>query len=108
MMVPTYVSHFTLTGVTAIPPEDIDFPSTMTDIDYDTWMLSGSSVMRDGVTVMNNYRCDLDSLVVGTRVGMMRHLDGSLHYYVNGEDQGTACENLPPGMFDMVSVLLGT
>lgn len=72
----------------------------MTDIDYDTWMLSGSSVMRDGVTVMNNYRCDLDSLVVGTRVGMMRHPDGSLHYYVNGEDQGTACENLPPGMLD--------
>lgn len=72
----------------------------MTDIDYDTWMLSGSSVMRDGVTVMNNYRCDLDSLVVGTRVGMMRHPDGSLHYYVNGEDQGVACENLPPGMSD--------
>ena len=86
-------------GMTAIPPEEIEFPSTMTDIDYDTWMLSGSSVMRDGITVMNNYRCDLDSLGVGTRIGMMRHADGTLHYYVNGEDQGTACENLPQGKY---------
>nr|XP_034992887.1 LOW QUALITY PROTEIN: neuralized-like protein 4 [Zootoca vivipara] len=27
-------------GVTAIRPEDLEFPNTMTDIDYDTWMLS--------------------------------------------------------------------
>ena len=38
-------------GVTLIRPEDLDFPNTMTDIDYDTWMLSGSSVMRDGQTI---------------------------------------------------------
>lgn len=35
-------------GVTLIRPEELDFPNTMTDIDYDTWMLSGSAVMRDG------------------------------------------------------------
>ena len=29
-------------------PEELDFPNTMTDIDYHTWMLSGSAVMRDG------------------------------------------------------------
>lgn len=28
-----------LSGVTAIRPEDLEFPNTMTDIDYDTWML---------------------------------------------------------------------
>ena len=26
-------------GVTAIRPEELEFPNTMTDIDYDTWML---------------------------------------------------------------------
>jgi hypothetical protein len=26
-------------GVTLILPEELDFPNTMTDIDYDTWML---------------------------------------------------------------------
>ena len=33
-------------GVTSIHPENLDFPSTMTDITYGTWMLSGSSVMQ--------------------------------------------------------------
>ena len=54
-------------GVTLIRPEDLDFPNTMTDIDYDTWMLSGSAVMRDGQTVRNGYCCDLDTLSVGSR-----------------------------------------
>ena len=42
----------------------------MTDIDYDTWMLSGSAVMQDGQTIRNGYACDLDSLSVGSRLGM--------------------------------------
>ena len=33
-------------GVTSIRPENLEFPSTMTDITYGTWMLSGSSVMQ--------------------------------------------------------------
>lgn len=100
-------------GVTLIRPEDLEFPNTMTDIDYDTWMLSGSSgeqqscegqsliyvsteislgflfflVMQDGQTVRNGYCCDLDTLPVGSRIGMTRWADGSLHYTINGEDQ---------------------
>ncbi|XP_071449160.1 neuralized-like protein 4 [Hetaerina americana] len=91
-------------GVTAIKPDNLDFPCTMTDIDHDTWMLSGSSVMQDGVTVRNGYRCDLDSLEVGSRIGMMRHVDGSLHYYVNGEDQGMACESIPPHIYAVIDL----
>ncbi|XP_063229643.1 neuralized-like protein 4 [Bacillus rossius redtenbacheri] len=82
-------------GVTAIRPEDLDFPSTMTDIGHDTWMLSGSSVMQDGITLRNGYACDLDTLTAGTRIGMMRHEDATLHYYIDGVDQGTACEGVP-------------
>lgn len=59
----------TLTGVTLIKPEDLDLPSTMTDIDYDTWMLSGSAVMKDGSTVKNGYRLDLDTLQLNSRIG---------------------------------------
>ncbi|XP_075745116.1 neuralized E3 ubiquitin protein ligase 4 isoform X3 [Rhipicephalus microplus] len=81
-------------GVTAIRPEDLEFPSTMTDITHDTWMLSGSAIMRNGNTVRNGYKCDLDQLGVGSRVGMMRDSDGCLHYFVNGEDQGVACRNI--------------
>ncbi|CAL8376707.1 unnamed protein product [Gadus morhua 'NCC'] len=84
-------------GVTAIRPEELEFPNTMTDIDYDTWMLSGTAIMQDGNTMRNNYGCDLDSLTTGSRIGMMRSASGDLHYYINGVDQGVACTGLPPG-----------
>ena len=86
-------------GVTLIRPEDLDFPNTMTDIDYDTWMLSGSSVMRDGQTIRNGYSCDLDSLSVGSRLGMMRSKEGGLHYTINGQDQGVAIDSVPPNVY---------
>ena len=76
----------------------------MTDIDYDTWMLSGSSVMMNGITIKNNYACDLDSLVKGTRIGMMRHADATLHYYINGIDQGVACTNIPEGLWAVIDL----
>ncbi|TRY73920.1 hypothetical protein TCAL_09119 [Tigriopus californicus] len=91
-------------GMTLIRPEDLEFPNTMTDIDYETWMLSGSAVMQDGLTVRNGYSCDLDSLNVGSRLGMMRHLDGSLRYTINGEDQGIACENIPTGCYAVIDL----
>ncbi|XP_067171107.1 LOW QUALITY PROTEIN: neuralized-like protein 4 [Apteryx mantelli] len=84
-------------GVTAIRPEDLEFPNTMTDIDYDTWMLSGTAIMQDGNTMRNNYGCDLDSLGTGSRIGMMRTAKGDLRYFINGADQGIACSGLPPG-----------
>ncbi|XP_073420158.1 neuralized-like protein 4 isoform X2 [Dendrobates tinctorius] len=84
-------------GVTAIRPEDLEFPNTMTDIDYDTWMLSGTAIMQDGNTLRNNYGCDLDSLGSGSRIGMMKTTRGDLHYYINGEDQGVACTGVPAG-----------
>nr|CAD7196670.1 unnamed protein product [Timema douglasi] len=91
-------------GVTAIRPEELDFPSTMTDITHDTWMLSGSSVMQDGVTLRHGYSCDLDTLAAATRVGMMRHDNGTLHYYIDGVDQGTACENVPQHVYAVVDL----
>merc|ERR550532_454855 len=91
-------------GVTLIRPEDLDFPNTMTDIDYDTWMLSGSAVMRDGQTVRNGYCCDLDTLSVGSRLGMVRTREGTLRYTINGVDQGVAIDNVPPGVFAVIDL----
>ncbi|XP_031830044.2 neuralized E3 ubiquitin protein ligase 4 [Nomia melanderi] len=91
-------------GLTLIRPDELVFPSTMTDIDHDTWMLSGSNVMRDGVTVRNNYACDLDKVVEGNRIGMMRCSDGSLHYYLDGVDQGSACTGLPPHVYPVIDL----
>ncbi|XP_012261174.2 neuralized-like protein 4 isoform X1 [Athalia rosae] len=91
-------------GVTAIRPDELEFPSTMTDIDHDTWMLSGSAVMRDGVTLRHNYACDLDNLVEGNRVGIMRLADTSLHYYLDGIDQGIACTGLPLHVYPVIDL----
>jgi len=46
--------------------------------------------------VTNRYNCNLDTLTCGSRVGMIRKSDGSLHYFVNGEDQGVAAIDVPP------------
>lgn len=91
-------------GVTAIRPDELEFPSTMTDIDHDTWMLSGSTVMRDGVTLRHHYSCDLDKLTEGNRIGMMRCADSSLHYYIDGIDQGVACTGLPPHVYPVIDL----
>lgn len=91
-------------GVTLIRPDELEFPSTMTDIDHDTWMLSGSNVMRDGVILRNNYACDLDKLVEGNRIGMMRCSDSSLHYYLDGIDQGPACTGVPSHIYPVIEL----
>ncbi|KAK0166865.1 hypothetical protein PV327_004339 [Microctonus hyperodae] len=91
-------------GVTAIRPDELEFPSTMTDIDHDTWMLSGSTVMRDGITLRHHYSCDLDKLIEGNRIGMMRCADASLHYYLDGVDQGVACNGLPQHVYPVIDL----
>ncbi|XP_005104477.1 neuralized-like protein 4 [Aplysia californica] len=91
-------------GVTLVKPEDIDFPSTMTDIEHDTWMLSGSAIMQDGATIRNGYPLDLDSLTIGSRVGMMRCSDGTLHYFLDGVDQGVASADIAPGVYAVIDL----
>ncbi|XP_018574763.1 neuralized-like protein 4 isoform X2 [Anoplophora glabripennis] len=78
-------------GVTAVRPDDIELPSTATDLCRDTWMLSGSSVMINGKTIKNNYPCDLDTLTAGIRLGVMISADKSLEFYKDGVPQGVAC-----------------
>lgn len=77
-------------GVTAVKPEELHLPNTATDISKDTWMLSGSTVMENGVTIKSNYSCDLDTLSVGTRIGLMVS-NGNLEFFRDGVRQGIAC-----------------
>lgn len=91
-------------GVSLIKPEELEFPATMTDIEYDTWMLSGSAIMQDGSTIRNGYPLDLDCVSVGCRIGMMRTSEGNLHYYLNGVDQGVVCRDLPSGLYAVIDL----
>lgn len=57
--------------------------------------------MQDGSTIRNGYPLDLDSVSVGCRIGMMRCSDSTLHYFLNGVDQGVACTNIPSGKYKL-------
>ena len=35
---------------------------------------------------------------------MLRHDDGSLHYYLDGRDQGAACHNVPPDVYAVIDL----
>ena len=43
-------------------------------------------------------------IIVSQKIGMMRHFDGSLHYTINGEDQGVACENIPANVYAVIDL----
>jgi Neuralized len=70
------------------------------------YVCSGSSVMRDGSTINSNYRLDLDNLRMGSCVGVMRCSDRTLHYYLDGVDQGVACTDVPSGLFVHCDILV--
>lgn len=93
-------------GVTAVRPDDLDLPSTATDLAKDTWMLSGSSVMENGTTVKSNYPCDLDTMTAGTRIGVMRTADKVLEFFRDSISQGVACV-VPHGTIYAVIDLYG-
>lgn len=78
-------------GVTGNRPDEISMASTATDLDQDTVMISGSTLMHNGTTVRNDMPFDLDTLGAGSRIGVMR-IGDSIHFYVNGCDQGVAYE----------------
>lgn len=40
---------------------------------------------------------------MGSKVGMMRKSDGTLHFFVNGEDIGPAPVDVPTNIFAVVS-----
>ena len=84
-------------GLLSLAPPDLELPNTLTDLDHHCWVVSGTSVMQDGNTIVNGYGVDLDRLELGTKVGVMRKSDGTFHVFVNGEDRGTAASLVPPG-----------
>ena len=41
---------------------------------------------------------------VSPRLGMVRTREGTLRYTINGEDQGLACDNIPPNVYAVVDL----
>uniref|UniRef100_K1RDC5 Neuralized-like protein 4 n=1 Tax=Magallana gigas TaxID=29159 RepID=K1RDC5_MAGGI len=91
-------------GVTLHSPNDLDFPSTMTNMRSGTWMMTGTGVMHNGTTVIDMYGQNLDRLKAGDRVGVKRRGDGTLHFYVNGIDQGQGATGVPPNVYGVIDL----
>lgn len=89
-------------GVTTHNPTELDFPFTMTNVRTGTWMMTGNGVMHNGITVVEQYGLSLDRLQAGDCVGVMRKDDGTLHFFVNGIDQGPAATNVPEKIHGVV------
>lgn len=69
-----------------------------------TWMMTGNGVMHNGITVIEQYGQNLDRLQVGDRVGVVRKDDGTLHFFVNGVDQGPAATNVPERVYGVIDL----
>lgn len=65
-------------------------------------MMTGNGVMHNGTTVIEQYGQNLDRLQVGDRVGVVRKDDGTLHFWVNGVDQGPGATNVPERVYGVI------
>jgi len=83
---------------------NLSFPTSATGFHEGTWVMSGCSIMKDGHTTLDDYGQDLDQLAEGDRVGVLRTLNGVLHIYVNGVDQGPAATNIPGRVWAVVDM----
>lgn len=66
--------------------------------------MTGNGVMHNGTTIIEQYGQNLDRLQVGDRVGVVRRDDGTLHFFVNGIDQGAAAEKVPEKVYGVIDL----
>lgn len=60
--------------------------------------------MKDGIVIKYGYSLNLDNIKVGSVIGLMRHTDGSLHYYLNEVDQGEASSFVPETIYPVIDL----
>lgn len=90
-------------GCTTSRPETVSLPNSLSGFGQDSWILHGSAIVKHGRQRINDYGRDIESLDIGDAVGVAR-VGRKLKFYVNGIDQGTAEENLPPVVYAMVDL----
>lgn len=91
-------------GVTTHSALELEFPFTMTNVRSGTYMMTGNGVMQNGTTIIEQYGQNLDRLQVSDRVGVVRRDDGTVHFFVNGIDQGPAAVNVPEKVFGVIDL----
>ena len=90
-------------GCTTSRPEAVSLPNSLSGFGQDSWIMHGSALVKHGRQRVNDYGRDIESLDIDDAVGIAR-VGKKLKFYVNGVDQGTAEENLPPVVYPMVDL----
>ncbi len=68
-------------------------------------MMSGCGILTNGRGTRREYgEFNLDQLSEGDRIGLMRKVNGNLHFYINGLDQGVAATKVPQQMWGVVDL----
>ena len=59
-------------------------------------MMSGTGILKNGKGMLRQYGdFNLDELEEGDRIGMMIREGATLHYFINGMEQGIASTDVP-------------
>lgn len=66
--------------------------------------MAGISILKDGSSLVEAYGMDLDKLKEGDRCGVMRTSQSDLIFYINGESQGIAANNIPKPVYALVNL----
>ena len=91
-------------GVTTGNPDSLEIPPSATGLKNGSWLMSGKTVLKDGSSLLKDYGQDLDELNEGDIIGVQRQTDNSLHFYVNGVNQGIAARTIPSNVYAVVDV----
>lgn len=92
-------------GVTLTDPSSISvIPANVSHLKDGTWVLSGTSILRDGSSCRDDYAGNLEELSVGDKVGVMRLTNNELHFFINDKDMGCAAKDIPSDVFVVVDI----
>ena len=91
-------------GVTTSNPGSLEIPSSASGLKNGSWIMSGVSILKDGASYKDEYGQDLDELNEGDRVGVQKQSDGTLHFFINGVDQGVAATAIPSSVFAVIDL----
>ena len=92
-------------GVTKCDPGGLNpIPASVSHLRNGTWVLAGSSVLKDGLSICDDYMGNLEYLGIGDKVGVMLLESGELHYFINGVDMGCAAKDVPKDVYVVIDV----
>lgn len=66
--------------------------------------MSGMDILKDGNCIVECFGLNLDKLVEGDSIGVLRTGQGELQFFINGESQGIAATGIPKPVWVVVNL----